>query len=511
MSTLSLCMIVKNEERYLAQCLSSVKDVIDEIIIVDTGSTDKTLEIAKSFNAKIFNFDWINDFSAARNFALNKCSGDWILYLDADEELNPKSLDDLNNYKTHLPAGVYCTVKSLGSSSANGSMMKYPRLFANVSGIEFTGKVHEQIIDSLRKNKIPLVESEIEIIHHGYAIDEEGLQKKKERNLSLLLSNENKKSNVYDKLKLVQTLISLEKFDEAEVRTNNLIKNKHISSNDLSLALYYLAQIKYEKNDLKSAQNFASKSYKNLNTKSELNYLLYLIQLRFQNYSEALKYLLNSINLNKRFLESKSLIESENILDQTDLYLRAINLCSKLDKTCDAENLSMELSQYISTEKQIDIKIVQPFFENLFLNYSIKESDSKLLKELINPIHLNSIAEIIKFCKDDLIIISTLNLLLQIFPASSIIYKNLAQLFINSNQEQAIELFYKSLEFEEDPSVYINLISIYISKSDYEGVRKCFNQLQVNCSNKPQIKQKIDLLEEKLNPILNNSVQYQPA
>lgn len=55
--------------------------------------------------------------------------------------------------------------------------MKYPRLFANVSGLEFTGKVHEQIIDSLRKNKIPLVESEIEIIHHGYAIDEEGLQK----------------------------------------------------------------------------------------------------------------------------------------------------------------------------------------------------------------------------------------------------------------------------------------------------------------------------------------------
>ncbi len=100
--------------------------------------------------------------------------------------------------------------------------MRYPRLFANVPGVEFVGKVHEQIIDSLKKNKIPLVESEIEIIHHGYAIDEDGLQKKKERNLSLLLSNENKKSNVYDKLKLIQTLISLDKYDEAEVRANNL-------------------------------------------------------------------------------------------------------------------------------------------------------------------------------------------------------------------------------------------------------------------------------------------------
>ena len=197
MPTLSLCMIVKNEEKHLARCLSSVKGVADEIVIVDTGSSDKTIEIAESFGAKIFHFDWVNDFSAARNFALSKCSGDWILYLDADEELNPDCIEEVKKYKSHKPAGVYCTVKSLGSSIANESVMKYPRLFANVPGVEFVGKVHEQIIDSLRKNKIPLVESEIEIIHHGYAIDEDGLRKKKERNLSLLLSNENKKNNIY--------------------------------------------------------------------------------------------------------------------------------------------------------------------------------------------------------------------------------------------------------------------------------------------------------------------------
>ncbi|MBK7632424.1 MAG: glycosyltransferase family 2 protein [Ignavibacteriales bacterium] len=89
MPTLSLSMIVKNEERHLARCLSSVKDVVDEIVIVDTGSTDNTIEIAESFNAKIFHFDWVNDFSAARNFALTKCIGNWILYLDADEENEP--------------------------------------------------------------------------------------------------------------------------------------------------------------------------------------------------------------------------------------------------------------------------------------------------------------------------------------------------------------------------------------------------------------------------------------
>ena len=505
MPELSLCMIVKNEEKHLERCLSSVKDVADEIVIVDTGSTDRTIEIAEPFDAKVFHFIWVADFSAARNFALSKCSGDWILYLDADEELNPDCIAEVKNYISHIPAGVYCTVKSLGSSTSNGSVMRYPRLFANTPGLEFVGKVHEQIIDSLKKNKIPLVESEIEIIHHGYAIDEVGLQKKKERNLDLLLSNENKKSNTYDRLKLIQTLISLNKYDEAEVRANSVMNSKLITAADLSAAMFYMAQIKYEKNDLNAANSFALKSYKKLSDKSEPNYLLYLINTRLNNIDEAFKFIMLCISSNKHLLEEKSKIESENILDQTDLYLRAIKLSLKLNKQTDTENLITELSNYISKEKQVEIQRIHHFFKNLLLNYSIKESDTNLLKELIDPVHLNSITEIIKFYKDDLIVISTLNLMLQSFPESATIYKNLAQLYTHSNTEKAIELFNKSLQYEKDPTIYINLISIYISKSDHEAVRKFFDQLNANCSNNPQIKQKIDILREKLNPILNIS------
>src|SRR5580658_9834415 len=82
---LSLAMIVKNEARCLARCLRSIEAMVDEIIIADTGSTDETIEIAKSFNATISHFTWVNDFSAARNFALDQAGGDWILVLDADE------------------------------------------------------------------------------------------------------------------------------------------------------------------------------------------------------------------------------------------------------------------------------------------------------------------------------------------------------------------------------------------------------------------------------------------
>ena len=87
----SLCMIVKNEENYLPNCLNSIKDIVDEIIVVDTGSTDKTVDIAKSFGAKVYYFPWRNNFSEARNESLKYATKDWILILDADDELSPKN------------------------------------------------------------------------------------------------------------------------------------------------------------------------------------------------------------------------------------------------------------------------------------------------------------------------------------------------------------------------------------------------------------------------------------
>src|SRR5204863_5400745 len=83
---LSLCMIVKNEERFLRNCLESVKDIVDEMVIVDTGSTDSTLDIAREYGAKVIPHVWKDDFSEARNVSLDHATGDWALWLDADEE-----------------------------------------------------------------------------------------------------------------------------------------------------------------------------------------------------------------------------------------------------------------------------------------------------------------------------------------------------------------------------------------------------------------------------------------
>ena len=95
---LSVCMIVKNEEALLNDCLASVKSVADEVIVVDTGSDDKTVEIAESHGARIFTIEWTDDFSAARNFSLEQAKGNWILVVDADEHLAEEDLEKVRNW-----------------------------------------------------------------------------------------------------------------------------------------------------------------------------------------------------------------------------------------------------------------------------------------------------------------------------------------------------------------------------------------------------------------------------
>ncbi len=89
MSTISLCMIIKNEEKTLERCLDSVKDIVDEIVVIDTGSIDNTKDIAKNYTDKVYDFEWINDFSAARNFSYNQATMDYILWIDADDIILP--------------------------------------------------------------------------------------------------------------------------------------------------------------------------------------------------------------------------------------------------------------------------------------------------------------------------------------------------------------------------------------------------------------------------------------
>jgi tetratricopeptide (TPR) repeat protein len=186
---LSVCLIVKNEERFLAQCLKSIRDVAQQIIVVDTGSTDGTAGIAKKFGAEIYSFKWCNDFSAARNVALEHATGDWVLILDADEEIpsaqHTKLLADMKNSEV-----AACRLPLVNHGKEADGRSFVPRLFRNAPGVYFFGRIHEQVFPSL----LPLCKSwglstamgTAEILHHGYTEEMMQDRKKVERNLKLL-------------------------------------------------------------------------------------------------------------------------------------------------------------------------------------------------------------------------------------------------------------------------------------------------------------------------------------
>ena len=186
---ISLTMIVKNESATLGRCLASVRDLVDEIIVVDTGSSDNTKEIAQQHGARVFDLPWPDSFAAARNASLRHASGQWILWLDADE-----FLDETNRAKCRqLFAGLgddntafamKCVCLS-GRVGATATDVDHVRLFRNHPAIRWDYRVHEQILPALKRVGHTVRFTDIAITHTGYT-DPALRQKKLERNLRLL-------------------------------------------------------------------------------------------------------------------------------------------------------------------------------------------------------------------------------------------------------------------------------------------------------------------------------------
>jgi glycosyltransferase involved in cell wall biosynthesis len=187
---ISLCMIVKNEERFLAECLASVKDVVDEINVVDTGSTDRTVEIARSFGANVIFREWRNDFGWARNEAIAMATRRWTLVLDADEEIAPESLPMLRALR-ETPADLtvaYLKIENMvDDETGSGSTMSHilPRIFPTNPRIRYVGVIHENVVLD-GAEFLPGVVTDVLVRHKGYTLEMLGARAKHERNQPLL-------------------------------------------------------------------------------------------------------------------------------------------------------------------------------------------------------------------------------------------------------------------------------------------------------------------------------------
>ncbi|MCR5715262.1 MAG: glycosyltransferase family 2 protein [Lachnospiraceae bacterium] len=150
MASISLCMIVKNEADVLARCLDSVADLVDEVVIVDTGSTDGTIDVAKTYTDRIFHFDWIDDFAAARNYAFAQCTKEYIYCADADEVLDEKNRERFRLLKEALDPAIDIVQMKYGNQLQFSTIYNYdeeyrPKMYKRLREFTWERPIHEAV------------------------------------------------------------------------------------------------------------------------------------------------------------------------------------------------------------------------------------------------------------------------------------------------------------------------------------------------------------------------------
>ena len=192
---ISVCYIVKNEEKNLPKSIESVKDQVDEIVVVDTGSTDNTMEIAKSYGAKIFESAWNNDFSTPRNIAIDNATGNWIIFLDADEYFTKETKDNIRAIVKHADKnnkeGLLINLVNIDVDKDNKILdtTYLLRIYKKVDNCHYVGRIHEELQKANGETftNISLVPTKfLEIYHTGYS--ENVNADKAKRNLKMLLA-----------------------------------------------------------------------------------------------------------------------------------------------------------------------------------------------------------------------------------------------------------------------------------------------------------------------------------
>jgi glycosyltransferase involved in cell wall biosynthesis len=282
MITISLCMIVKNEASRLSNCLETIKDIVDEIIIVDTGSTDDTVEIAKKYTDKIFYFEWVNDFSKARNYSFSLATKDYIMWLDADDILLEENRQKLIKLKESIDKKVNC-VKMVYDYSfdENGKItcqFSVNKLVKNNMGFYWDSAIHETL-NAWGK----IIESDIHITHTRTHYDAQ-------RNVDTLRRKMQEGSSLSTRETLLygQELYFSANYDDAIRVLEDVFRRNDL---DLNTKRYYfnIIAICYEaKNDFKNALSYYIDSLKDI--VPEVNTIYKLARLYHSNkkYDEAI-------------------------------------------------------------------------------------------------------------------------------------------------------------------------------------------------------------------------------
>lgn len=245
--SLGIAIIAKNEEESLPALLNSINGLAEQVVIIDTGSSDNTVRKAIEFNAEIYFADWKDDFSYARNIALSHLRTDWVLSLDCDEIIEEKDHIKIKKIISDTNAGGINIMIENSLGKGIKSVHNYTRLFRNLPGIRYTGRVHEQIRKSIENKGLEIIESDIKIIHNGYF---ENDINKQVRNKNLLLKEiQENPDDAWLKYHLANTEFAMKNLNTAEELFNSVCKSPALTTSQKEMSLIRLAQISLAKNN----------------------------------------------------------------------------------------------------------------------------------------------------------------------------------------------------------------------------------------------------------------------
>jgi glycosyltransferase involved in cell wall biosynthesis len=270
----SACIMAKNEQEMLPRCLESIKDWVDEIILVDTGSTDKTVEIAKEYGAKVYHHEWQNDFSLHRNQTIKYATGDWIFIIDCDEEV----VSDMASFKkrlTRIPpqvSGLTVTVSEISGGEPTTSWLGV-RFFRKTSGVHYKNAVHNKAVYDGG-----CAATNIQMNHYGYSLSPEKMEKKRNRTEELLIQRlQDNPDDVIVYYYLTQMKIGQKDYDEAEKYGIKFFKKISISPKDFqyaSVMYFFMPWIYLHKKDGDKAYAWAKKGLEFYPDDLDLNYIM---------------------------------------------------------------------------------------------------------------------------------------------------------------------------------------------------------------------------------------------
>jgi glycosyltransferase involved in cell wall biosynthesis len=502
---LSLSMIVKNEGKYLRDCLASVEGTADEIVVIDTGSTDDTLDIAREYNAKIFQFDWIDDFSAARNYALSKTTGDWVLYLDADERLSAGSKEEINKIKLRKgKEGVRCIVNSIDEQKGQPQIMRYVRLFAKSQEIGFSGCVHEQIEESLLKNDYKIFNSEIEIIHIGYNIPDAEIKEKAKRNLNLLLNEYSKKHSSYYAFQLANAYAIL---DEKE----NACRHYKLSAEDKSLAKEYrtysymnIADYELYKGNLEEAEKSLLEGLRIDANDIMLNLIASQYYLRLNKLNEALRSCKKAYEQNYKLMNKKEYSNVFNVsvnpvkIIYNGLYLSYLKQ-NKEGFSYFYNELKKNGTGVSEKQNSQELGLINNLLnnENAYPDEILKYADS------VTANNLAFILTLLKSFKNKAIALQILEKIKKNFGGDTKFLSSYGlALYDNGKYELAEEALTKGINAKEkDPAAYFYLISLYVDRQKYELIKNIITLAETEFRNIPEVFGRINLIKGTLAPL----------